>query len=540
MINSLKQITRMQAALWVNAFCFYFKRLWLIGKLMPDSIYSGYRLKKVLGVAAVVVRQLIGFCTKPLYLLCFVGLPLLFLPESSPLKGQEFALMVHILFFLNCLLGSFGDSHVFAVTRDKLTFVKYLHMSARSYTQGSFVFKYLPFFLFYLPWLLISARLLGGTLLQGTLLWLLLLAFRLMGEAFQLLFFARTGKVLSRSMIYQWVMIATGLLGAYLPLLLGGTGPLAAVLLHPFCALLYMVLGGVSLWYIFAGYSGYEGPFRRCVDPDFLFSSLMKASGSASFKEVEVKETDLAVSAAKTAGLKNLHGYAYLNALFFARHKRQLIKPLYYRLAFVGLILAAALALLFTNRPVAVALSQNLTASLLPSSVFIMYCMTIADKACRSMFYNCDKDMLHFSYYRQPGVILKNFQIRLVRVMLYNGVVAGALCLSAVVFCLLCGTSVFSLDLLLFCVTLFLLSALFTAHHLCLYYIFQPYSENLQVKNPFYSVINIIIYILCCFCLQIEAGGSAFTLSVLGFTVLYIAAALVLVYRFAPKTFRVK
>ena len=39
---------------------------------------------------------------------------------------------------------------------------------------------------------------------------------------------------------------------------------------------------------------------------------------------------------------------------------------------------------------------------------------------------------------------------------------------------------------------------------------------------------------------MIRTGSMGFTLIVLGFTAAYIAVALILVYRFAPKTFRVK
>lgn len=41
----------------------------------------------------------------------------------------------------------------------------------------------------------------------------------------------------------------------------------------------------------------------------------------------------------------------------------------------------------------AVRLSQNMTVMLL-YFVYIMYFMTVADKASRAMFYNCDKDLL--------------------------------------------------------------------------------------------------------------------------------------------------
>ena len=169
-----------------------------------------------------------------------------------------------------------------------------------------------------------------------------------------------------------------------------------------------------------------------------------------------------------------------------------------------------------------------------------MYFMTVADKAGRAMFYNCDKDMLRYAWYRRPQTILKNFRIRLVRVAFYDLAIAAAVCLAAAGFCLLCGAPLLAADFLLFCAAVLLLSVLFTAHHLCLYYIFQPYSESLKVKNPFYSAVNLFMYTLCFLCLQIKVGGLAFTLAVLGFTVLYIAGALALVYRLAPRTFRVK
>ncbi len=542
MNNTLKQIVHLKAALWVNAFYYYFKRLWLVGRWMPDTIYAHYEVKKTLAVVAVVLRQLFDFCGKPLYLLTFVGLPVLLLSDSGPgTRETGFDAMVQILFFLNCVIGSLGDSQIFTVTRDKVTCIKYLHMDARAYLQGALAFKYVPFFAYYLPWILIGARLLGGTLLQGFSVWLMLLSFRMIGEMLQLVYFDRTGKVLSRSMIYDWVVIGVGLTGAYLPILLGRGRPLAAILLHPVCVVVSVALGAFSIWFITVGYRSYEEKYHRSVDLNFLLSSLLKASSvtASGFKEVEIKERDAAVSEAEKEKFKRLNGYSYLNALFFARHRRQLVKPLYYRLIAAGGMFAAAVTFFLVNREAAVRLSGNMTA-LLPFFVYIMYFMTVADKASRAMFYNCDKDLLRYAYYRQPQTILKNFKIRLLRVSFYDLAAAGAVCLAAIGFCLLCGVGVFDRNLLLFCVSILLLSVLFTAHHLCLYYVFQPYSESLQVKNPFYSLVNVGMYVLCFLCLQIEVGGLVFTMLVLSFTILYITGALVLVYYRAPQSFRIK
>ena len=189
------QIIKMRGALWVNAFLYYFSRLWMVGRLVPLTAYAGYRAKKALSAAAVAVRQIIDLCGKPLYLLTFLLLPVILLAGSRPqFAGQEFSLFLSMLFFLSCILGAFGDSHIFNVTREKVAFLKYLHADARSYIQASLALRYVPFFSYYLPFLLLAAWLFGAPLWQGAAAWVLLAAFRMMSEAFHLFVFDHTGR----------------------------------------------------------------------------------------------------------------------------------------------------------------------------------------------------------------------------------------------------------------------------------------------------------------------------------------------------------
>lgn len=64
MNKALKQIIGMKAALWGNAFLYYVRRLWLVGKRIPESLYGNYELKKILSVVAVVFRQIGDFFGK--------------------------------------------------------------------------------------------------------------------------------------------------------------------------------------------------------------------------------------------------------------------------------------------------------------------------------------------------------------------------------------------------------------------------------------------------------------------------------------------
>ncbi len=542
MADMLVKIVEMKAVLWLNSFFYYFRRLWLVGRLMPESVYAGTALKRVLSYVAVAVQQIAGFFGKPLYLLLFAGLPALWLQAGYPqAAGQPFALFAAIIFFLNCILGSFGDSTVFSVTREKVTFLKYMRVNARRYIQAALLLHYVPFLAYYLFWFIVAACLLGAGPATGTALWLVFTAFRMLGEAVQVYLYDKTGKVLSRSTAYGLVLIALGLAGAYLPAALGLQWPvvLAGVLLHPAVVAVCVLVGAGCAYYVVWGYRGYERKLPRSLDLNFLLSTLLKASAAAPAKDVEVKESDAELEAGQYARLQRLKGYDYLNAMFFARHRRQLVRPVWYRLAIAGVALCSALAFALWQPEAARSLSRSLTA-MLPSFVFIMYGMTVAEKACRAMFYNCDKDLLRYAWYRTPGVILRCFAIRLRRVALYNGIVAAALCLAAAVFCFACGAGIFTADFWLFCAAILLLSLLFTAHHLCLYYIFQPYSESMRVKNPMFNVVNWGMYFLCFLCLKIDVDGLVFTLAVLAFTIVYIAVVLTLVYIRAPKSFRVK
>lgn len=354
-----------------------------------------------------------------------------------------------------------------------------------------------------------------------------------------MILFDRTGKVISRNILYNWTVIVVGLAGAYLPAFMNWQWNFDEFFLNPFVASCIAIIGCFSGWYITLGYRHYENKLHRAVDINYLLSSMMKAGSASAFKEVEVKEEDVRLSESSRQKFGKLKGYAYINALFFARHKRQLLKPVFYRLAMAIILFAGVVIFTVLNREYAVKFSENLTVTL-PYMVFLMYFMTVADKACRAMFYNCDKDMLHYAHYRQPRTLLKNFRIRLFKISLYDFIPAGAICLAAAAFCLICDTDILTLDMMLFCMAIMLLSVLFTAHHLCMYYIFQPYSESLQVKNPFFSIINTIMYMLCFFCMRLNMGGGVFTSVVFIFTIVYIAGILLLVYRRAPKSFRVK
>ena len=171
-----------------------------------------------------------------------------------------------------------------------------------------------------------------------------------------------------------------------------------------------------------------------------------------------------------------------------------------------------------------------------------MYLMgnSLGQRICKAMFYNCDISLLRYGWYRQRGVVLRNFWVRLRRVAGLNLLVAGALCLTTVVLVAASGARPDPGEFWAFLLCLLCLAVLFSVHPLFMYYIFQPYTTQLAMKNPFFGILNWVMYAVCYLCLRIDQPPQGFTLLVLCVTLFYIAAALLLVWRRAPKTFRVK
>lgn len=234
MIKTFKIIFHLKTVMQVNVFLYYLKRLWVIGKLVPDQVYGLDLAKKVLTVLIAVLMQIVGFAGKGLYLAVMVGLPFLFMGKNQIMApGERFLWMAHILFFMNCILGPLQDSQVFSVTRQKITCIKYMQMDAARYVQATLLSKYVPFFVYYLPFLMIAARMAGGSVLQGAGLWLLFLSFRMMGEALQVYLYDKKGFVLSRNMGFAWGVILFSLAAAYIPLFLQLPQTVAPLIIHP-------------------------------------------------------------------------------------------------------------------------------------------------------------------------------------------------------------------------------------------------------------------------------------------------------------------
>ncbi|MBQ9886833.1 MAG: hypothetical protein IJM37_08270 [Lachnospiraceae bacterium] len=84
------------------------------------------------------------------------------------------------------------------------------------------------------------------------------------------------------------------------------------------------------------------------------------------------------------------------------------------------------------------------------------------------------------------------------------------------------------------------LSIFFSVHYLTIYYLLQPYNAGTEIKSGMYQVIMYITYMVCYIMMQIKIPTLYFGLAAIAFCILYCIIAGVLVYKFAPRTFRIR
>jgi hypothetical protein len=303
-------------------------------------------------------------------------------------------------------------------------------------------------------------------------------------------------------------------------------------------SLVIVVLGGIAVVYIgkYPNYRSAVDVVTKIDDPLLDMNRMMKEARVA---DVQTKEKDFSSEELKDQAFQGKTGYAYLNAIFFSRHKRLLIQPIQRRLIIIGVLFIVAVLIMLISPENSSKYTTYLLGGL-PFFVFIMNYTSIGERVCKAMFYNCDQSLLRYGFYREQAAILDNFKIRLIKLSGFNLIPALAICLACTLLFLFSGEDWGLRDALIFWVTILCLSLFFSVHHLFMYYIFQPYSTELNMKNPFFFIVNSIVIGLSVACIGFPKGSSIFTLVVLVGTIAYMVIALTLVYKFSSRTFRVK
>lgn len=530
--NILLSIRISQAA---NRLIYYAQRIPLIGRAIPDKLYAGLDGKHVLTVLAWVVMIAQGLLSRLFYLGFMVYLPLFLWQDAAP--ADRLQLFLHIFLLISFIAAGVTNTQVLTPSREKYTAVKLMRMLPTDYMKVSLAYRYITYFAFYVPVLILFVALLDASLWRGVSLALAVTLWRVCCEYLHLKLFERTGMALVRNNPINWSIIAITFIGAYTPLLFHEMPLIGGVLLHGGTTAVIVILGLIAAWQL-ARYPDYRSAVDAASKRDDPLLDLEQLVVQTHKATLASKESDYAPTDAQSDPVARKKDYAYLNALFFRRHRSLINSPVYKRLAILaGLTFVGAILILFM-KPEHASIITTFAANPYPYLPLAVSFLAIGERICMAMYYHCDGSLMRYSFYRKAAG--HHYRLRLKRLVGFNLMIGGTLALALTLLLLLSQQLPAAAELLLLWAYTLSLALFFSIHHLFMYYILQPFTTDLNVKNPFYLIITSFVSFLCGISLFLRASAASFTTVAVTVTCIYFVVSLLLVHRFGHRTFRVK
>ena len=529
-------ILKIDAAMRGNKVIYWLGRIPLVKKLVSDTLYEASEGKLALSIVLWAWRVFKSFAGTFLYLAAMCVLPLLIVLKPDNL-AEGFGRFCWLLLWLSFVAGSLLNPFTMEADQLKYTCVRMMGIDARRFHLVRGSAYHIEYFVTFAAGLMTATAVLGQGALPGLLLCVELTCARLVMEWLHMLAYRKLKKPLYGRVWFTLTVIFGCLAAAYVPAMALPLQTHRWLLSVP-AVLVFAALGAICA-VLLARYPDY---YRLTIDickPEKVSAEVaQKQNADAGFRDVQLKDSDL--TAADTS---SLNGWPYLQDLFFRRHSRMMYKPVKYILIAIAAVAVLGGAALLIFRGAETAEVFSAVTAVLPFCVFVLYLIQsniMGTRITKAMFYNCDLAMLKFGWYREGPVILKNFALRFRRICAVNLLMSAALCVMFTVLTLCAGGRPPMAEYIAFLIAILCLAVFFSVHSLGMYYLFQPFTSDLKVKNPFFSIINGIMYVVCYTCIQIRSTPTWFTPVVLGITVVYSALILLAVWKRAPKTFRVK
>ncbi len=508
----------------VNGILFSLKQIPLLKRLLPETLYQARGLKIFANILSALWEFVSVFLGKFLYfvtMVCGIGILYQALPKN--------AVFLHILLFLT-VIGSFANTHLFNPTKDKYYAMILMRMDAREYTLVNYIYSILKVALGFLPFTILFGMDRGVPLWVCLLLPLCVAGMKLFAAAVTLWDYEKRGFGYNENKLskYAWGCIALLLAAAYAPPAFGFVVPeMGSMILFFLC----IPLGAMGLIKVLTFRDYYA------INKELLAGLTSQMDSTAQTQLVkQVNEKKISADPSITSSRK---GFEYLNELFIKRHKKILwnsTKKISCVCAFLVVAVLAGVYLL----PEEKGDINKIVMTWLPYFVFIMYAINRGTNFTQALFMNCDHSLLTYSFYKQPRFILRLFQIRLREMMKINAVPALVIGGGLALILFATGGTDNPLNYVVLIVSILCMSLFFSIHYLTIYYLLQPYNAGTELKSGTYRIVLSVTYVVCFALMQLRMPILLFGMMTIAFCILYSVVASVLVYRLAPKTFRLR
>lgn len=544
MWNEIQLIQQLHITQTYNKMLFYLQKFPMFGKKIPNRFYNAKIFKNVITVIGAIGAILNQFFTKALYFGILL-LASLILVEVNPDSHQEISIVFkNFLFFLSIISGSISKiKQIDPSDLFDILCIRYLQMEPKRYYQAQMVLQYGFFFITYSLILGIVFAIIGESIIQALFFTILLIGLRFVSQVLYLFMFQPEKELPIRN--YTILSLASVAIGCFLAPMYGYDyiSPALPNLFGLGAAVTGLVLIGITMP-ILKNTTKYRKIVRTILTTEKIkeTESLMSEAESIT---VQVDDDVLDEDSSFTTETETT-GISYINNIFFERLDHLFKKRIRIAVAVLAFLFIVVSAVLFGVQQFGVIeITSADTESLFSGAwhIVIIYVSSLAylgEHFTKFCFYNMDRVLMKNNYYRQPEYLLESIWIRLKYAIRFNlpifiTVIVG----TTLVYFISGGRSI--LVLLLAYLSSAVLMVFFSVHYLFLYYLIQPYTENMENKSPIYSIASFITFYAPLVLLQeVEVMSSIVIVYIYAFILIYLVIGLLAVTKIAPKRFKLR
>lgn len=508
----------------VNSILYSIKQLPILKKILPDTMYQSRPLKILGNSISIGIEVGSFFIGKFLYIL------LMIVGAMQLMNLQGANAFLHIFFFLT-ICGGIFNTYMFNPTRDKYYAMILMRMDAKKYALSNYDYVMIKTLIGFLPFTILFGTMYQIPLWICCVLPIMVVCIKMVFTMVTLLEYKKSSKVKNENAMNKFLWIAVGILliVAYgLPYL----GIMLNITIFVILFIISLLAGSSSFFYIHR-FSEYTNIYKELLLSENVFIMQNQSKSDMiqnnTFKQIEMDTTD-------TSSKK---GFAYFHEIFVKRHKKILTKSAKKTAIIALVIMAMVLILTQYNQNFREKINEILLVYL-PYFVFVMYMINRGTVVTQAMFMNCDHSMLTYRFFRSPQTILRLFKERLKTLIFINLVPALVIGLALPCILWISGGTENPLNYIILFVSIIAMSIFFSVHYLVLYYLLQPYNVHIEMKSSTYTFAQSITYLVCYMLLKVQLPIISFGIATVIFSVFYCIIALGLVYRLAPKTFKLR
>ncbi len=507
----------------VNSILYALKQMLLIKMILPSVLYGARGLKIFANILSAIWEILSAFLGKFIYLMCIYAI----VAYGYDGYSNKSELFLHMLLFLT-IIGAFMNTNLFNPSKEKYYAVFLMRMDAKQYVLINYGYAILKVVIGFMPFMILVGSILDLPLWLDVILPFSIAGLKLFVAATSLWDYEKRGLAYNENRLgkFLWAFVALMIIVACgLPAVNIAVPQIVSTAL--FIAFVPLgIIGAVKV----IRFDEYKAVFRD------LFA---QTQPFADKKTQALRKQSEKYISADTSITSDRKGFEYLNELFIKRHKN-ILWSASKMITYVCLVLIAGAIIASYVFPEFREVTNHLILNWLPYFVFIMYIINRGTGFTQALFVNCDHSLLTYPFYKQPGMILKLFAIRLREIMKINALPALVIGTGLSLLLFITGGTDNVLNYAVIIVSILCMSAFFSVHYLTIYYLMQPYNAATEIKNGMYQVVKVATYVVCYYMIKVRMPTIVFGTLTIVFCILYCMIACILVYRFAPKTFRLR